>query len=212
MKSSRFFLCVILSGITLAASNSSKAQVAHLTLQSQPGDFIGQGGNFDITYTPANSLFFFVSLGSFIGSPPMPAEVHFVLGDPTAAFNTFTTLDFGTNQLGIPLQPGFYPNAEREAFASPGHPGLDVTFQNRGSNTLTGNFTIIDITFGPNNVLETFAVSFEQHSEGATPALFGTFTYDANAIPEPSTWAMMFGGVGMLAAYASARRRGHTRS
>src|SRR2546430_7095926 len=96
--------------------HSLSAQVAHLTLQSQPGDFIGQGGNFDITYTPANSLFFSAQAGNFIGSPPIPTEVHFALGDPTAPFNTFTTLDFGTNQLGIPLQPGFYANAEREAF------------------------------------------------------------------------------------------------
>jgi hypothetical protein len=129
----------------------------------------------------------------------MPTEVHFALGDPTAAFNTFTSLDFGTNQLGIPLQPGFYANAEREAFASPGHPGLDVTFQNRGSNVLTGNFTVTNSTFGPNNLIETFAVTFEQHSEGATPALFGTFTYDANAtIPEPSTLALIVCGTAIL--------------
>ena len=179
--------------------HSLSAQVAHLTLQSQPGDFIGQGGNFDITYTPANSLFFSAQAGNFIGSPPMPTEAHFALGDPTAPFNTFTTLDFGTNQLGIPLQPGFYPNAEREAFASPGHPGLDVTFQNRGSNTLTGNFTVTGITLGPNDVLQTFSVSFEQHSEGAAAALFGTFTYDANAVPEPATYVLMVTGPALLA-------------
>ena len=129
----------------------------------------------------------------------MPTEAHFALGDPTAPFNTFTTLDFGTNQLGIPLQPGFYPNAEREAFASPGHPGLDVTFQNRGSNTLTGNFTVAGITLGPNDVLQTFSVSFEQHSEGAAAALFGTFTYDANAVPEPATYVLMVTGPALLA-------------
>lgn len=194
MKTCRLFLCIILSGITLATIDSSKAQVVHLTLQSQPGDFIGQGGNFDITYTPANSPFFFISLGSFIGSPPMPAEVHFTLGDPTADFNTFATLDFGTNQLGIPLQPGFYANAEREAFASPGHPGLDVTFQNRGSNKLTGSFTITDITVSPKDVLQTFAVNFEQHSEGHAAALFGTLTYDANAVPEPGSAVLVFAG------------------
>src|SRR5262249_59570023 len=84
---------------------------------------------------------------------------------------------------------------QRADFASPGHPGLDVSFQNRGSNTLTGEFTITEVTFmtGPAGLeVETFAASFEQHSEGAAPALFGDFTYDARitAVPEPGTFAL----------------------
>ena len=206
MKIRRLFLCLLLIIAALGAISSARAQVVHLTLQSQPGDFIGQGGNYDLTYTPANSPFFFISVGSFIGSPAMPSEVHFTLGDPTADFNTFATLDFGTNQLGIPLQPGFYANAEREPFASPGHPGLDVTFQNRGSNTLTGNFTITDFTF-LNDVLQSFAASFEQHSEGNQPALFGSVTYDANAIPEPNSCVLIFAGSTLLGGLRFVARR-----
>src|SRR5262249_30716887 len=37
---------------------STQAQFAHLTMQSQPGDYIGQGLSYDITYTPANSYYF----------------------------------------------------------------------------------------------------------------------------------------------------------
>jgi len=136
-----------------------------------------------------------------MGPNMLPSEIHFTLGDPTATPNTFSTLDFGTNQLGIPLQPGFYPNAQREPFAQPGHPGLDVTFQNRGSNTLTGNFTITDITLGPSNVLQSFSASFEQHSEGAAPALFGTVTYNINGVPEPSTKAALLIGAAAWIVY-----------
>jgi len=204
MKVSRLSLCLIICVATLVFVPSLKAQFVHLTLQSQPGDFIGQGGQYDLIYTPAD-LFFFVQVGNFIGG--MPSEIHFTLGDPTANPNTFSTLDFGTNQLGIPLQPGFYANAEREPFASPGHPGLDVTFQNRGSNTLTGNFTITDITFGLNNVLETFSASFEQHSEGAPPALFGTITYSATGIPEPGTCGLILAGGSLLAGLVFRRPR-----
>ncbi len=71
-----------------------------------------------------------------------------VLGTVTSGpDNTFALLFFGTDALGIPIQPGFYPDAERADFASPGHPGLDVSFQNRGCNTLTGSFTVHEVAF-----------------------------------------------------------------
>jgi len=200
MKPSRLFVNLIFCVVTLTATLTARAEFVHLTLQSQPGDFIGQGGNYDLTYTPGD-LFFFVSLSNPMGPNMLPSEIHFTLGDPTATPNTFSTLAFGTNQLGIPLQPGFYPNAQREPFAQPGHPGLDVTFQNRGSNTLTGNFTITDITLGPSNVLQSFSASFEQHSEGAAPALFGTVTYNINGMPEPSTKAALLIGAAALIVY-----------
>jgi hypothetical protein len=194
---SRFLFCLTLTLVALAAAHVSKAQVAHLTLQSQPGDFIGQGGTYDITYTPANSQFFSAQVEKTIGSPPMPSFLDFALGTVTSGSdNTFATLDFATDQLGIPIQPGFYPDAQRASFASAGHPGLDVSFQNRGSNTLTGNFTVTNATFSSTNAIETFAVTFEQHSEGARPALFGTFTYDA--VPEPSTLGLIACGAALL--------------
>jgi hypothetical protein len=162
--------------------------LAHLTLQSQPGDFIGQGGTFDITY-PSTEITAQIHATVAGG---LPAELSFVLGHVSPAPNTFSTLSFGTNQLGIEIQPGVYTSAERADFASPGHPGLDVTFQNRGSNTLTGQFTVTDATFYQSNQkIASFSASFEQHSEGATPALFGTFTFTDTAAPtnspEPAT-------------------------
>jgi hypothetical protein len=168
--------------------------IAHLDLESQPGDFIGQGQNWDITYTPENSDFFSAQINQTLpdGSP---TYVTFVLGTVTSGTdNTFAILQFGTNQLGIPLQPGTYTDAERAPFADPGHPGLDVSFQNRGCNTLTGSFTINQVSFftDASNTLQigSFSASFEQHCEGATPALFGTFTFQASSVPEPSTLSL----------------------
>jgi len=173
-------------------------QTARLQLQSQPGDFIGQGGTFDITYqSPTDSI----STQIRRSLPAGPAELLWVLDSP-AAGNQFATLFFGTDALGIPIQPGTYPNAQRADFASAGHPGLDVSFQNRGSNTLTGSFTINYVTFTPGSGgIETFRATFEQHSEGATPALLGTFTY---AVPEPASIGLILVGVALLM-----RRRGH---
>jgi hypothetical protein len=198
-----FFLAVWVLGTAQAA----RADIVHLTLQSQPGDFIGQGMNFDLTYPQPGDQFFFVTLNSTLPSG-QPTNVSFILGRVTGGSdNTFAILDFGTNQLGVPLTPGTsYDNAQREAFAQPGHPGLDVSFQNRGSNTLTGNFTIKDLTYTTNPgtgalQLLTFDATFEQHSEGAAPALFGEIQFNepATAVPEPASLALFgLGTLGLL--------------
>ena len=78
------------------------------------------------------------------------------------------------------------------AAATPGHPGLDVSFQNRGSNTLTGQFTIRDLTFSDDlATIATVVVDFEQHSEGLAPALFGHLEYNVAGLPEPSPLALL---------------------
>jgi hypothetical protein len=198
-----FFLAVWV----LATAQAVRADTVHLTLNSQPGDFIGQGMHFNLTYPQPGDQFFFISLNSSLPSGK-PTNVSFILGKVTSGSdNTFTTLDFGTNQLGVPLTPGtLYDNAQREAFAQPGHPGLDVTFQNRGSNTLTGNFTVKDLTYKTNPLtgalqLLTFDATFEQHSEGLPPALFGEIKFNepATAVPEPASLALFgLGTVGLL--------------
>lgn len=210
----------LLLALIAGGSPSATADMtyAELSIQSQAGDFIGQGQTKDITYTQTNSQFFGVGLS--VSATNQPDYLSFVLGTVTGSnsTNTFTTLDFSTAQLGIAFQAGTYGlpgnTAERAAFASPGHAGLDVSFQNRGSNTLTGNFKVNSVSFftDANNALEigNLNVNFEQHSEGATPALFGHFIYHnalaPSAVPEPSSLALC-GIAGVVGLARWGRRR-----
>jgi hypothetical protein len=203
----------LLSIAVIAFCSAAHADFAELTLQSQPGDFIGGGQNFDVVYQTPGPTRLQVQIGRLASGAP--AQLLFVLDDngPT---NTFALLEFGTNELGIPFAVGTYGlpgnTAERAAFADPGHAGLDVSFQNRGSNTLTGNFTVNSVSFftDTSNALElgSLDVSFEQHSEGAMPALFGHFVFESaeapRVVPEPSS-AVLLGGVAIAA--LSLRRR-----
>ena len=85
------------------------------------------------------------------------------------------------------LAPGTYLNATRYPFNGNG-PGLDVSGNGRGCNTLTGQFTVNSITFWPDTTIRTVSITFEQHCEGATPALRGTFQFRAGDTTELPPW------------------------
>ncbi len=185
----RGWVCAAL--LVLAASPAARGQWARLVLDSQPGDPIGGGGQFDIIYdgsiVPAATFSPFVDRNLPTGEPTL---ISWGLDQNNGA-NTDAALAFGTDRLGIPMQPGTYLNAQRAFFAQSGHPGLYVGFRHLGCNTLTGSFTVTDATFGPGNEILSFAATFEQHCNGIPPALFGSFTY--YAVPEPGSGVLLVG-------------------
>jgi len=180
------------------AAAAIAAPTAHLVMHGDPGDFVsggldGSAHDVDIFYTPANSQNFSAQIVRRVGpSPGQPAMLQFALGTVTGGTdNTFAVMFFATDQLGVPIQPGTYSGAERASFASPGHPGIDISFQNRGCNQDTGSFVVDKAVFGADPLgvpifISAFSVSFVQHCEGGAPALIGTFTYDAGIADSPT--------------------------
>jgi hypothetical protein len=168
-KLSCLFACLIAGFFSIDRPRISCGGTS-ITFNSQPGDYIGGGVNH--TWTPIDGTFSISNSNGF-------AAVSFD-GGPT-----WWTLDFAA-PAGQPLVPGSYNGAMRYPFQGPTAPGLSVSGSGRGSNTLTGRFDILQMTYGPNGQLQQFSADFEQHSEGAVPALFGNVLYDvADSVASP---------------------------
>ncbi|MEZ5097016.1 MAG: hypothetical protein R2731_13510 [Nocardioides sp.] len=82
------------------------------------------------------------------------------------------------------LEPGAtFTGATRYPFNDPSVPGLSVFGDGRACNTLTGSFTIHEIDWDPEGTLTKLAVTFEQHCEGGSAALFGSLAWHADNPP-----------------------------
>jgi hypothetical protein len=83
---------------------------------------------------------------------------------------------------GQTLQPGTYEGATRWPFNDTGA-GLDVSGNGRGCNELTGSFVIKSYRPGTNGDVDELLATFEQHCEGAAPALRGTVSIGSPTPP-----------------------------
>lgn len=209
----QFVPLVLLTGwIVPFTATAARADFARLTLDSEPRDYIGLGNRFDITYDTNRGDTISAQIRRRL-SDTSPAELLWVLNRLSTPENEFALVFFGTDALGIPIEPGVYPEARRADFAPLGFAGLDVSFQNRGSNQVFGSFTIKEVTFTPDLLqILTFDAEFLQRSESpAAPALRGRFpfntqTTDPPTVPEPSSILAMVSS-GCVLIYGRIRRR-----
>jgi hypothetical protein len=150
-------LCLTI--LTFLPAPRSEAGVT-LILDSQDGDFVGDGQR--LSFTSAEGEFSFETNSYNI----IRVSFH------TPDWNHWWYLNFAAPQ-DQPLTVGTYTGATRYPFQLPTNPGLDVSGDGTGCNTLTGSFEVREITFGLNNTVESLSVAFEQHCEGIAPALLG---------------------------------------
>lgn len=154
--------------------NAANAAQTVLTYFSEPGDYIGGGQQ--ASYGAAD--------GAFNVSPNFGNSLDVSFNTPT--FSHWWNLSFAAADAQV-LVPGSYENSQRFPFQASGHPGLDFSGDGRGCNQSTGRFDILELTRDSAGQVTSLAIDFEQHCEGAAPALFGQFRYNSNVplSPEP---------------------------
>lgn len=150
------------------APGSTPASGNYLYVTSDSGDYIGQGQTH--TYTPANAQ---VTVGA--------SGAHLTLGvqgneDWSADFQAMTGL--------TQLQPGYYAGLQRYPFHNPVKGGLNFSGEGRGCNTLNGWFVVDSVSYTAGS-LSAVDLRFEQHCEGAAPALRGQLHWVAGDTATP---------------------------
>lgn len=159
---------VAVSGNKNAASSATyvvfdnfvvNAPAPYATLASEAGDYVG-GGQLR-QYTGANATF-----------TPSSREPGTQFNINVSATGVAWNFDFAA-PLGQPLVPGTYLNAQRSAFRTGSAPGLDISGDGRGCNTVAGWFTVYSIEFSPSGSLVHVHLTYEQHCEGGPAALRG---------------------------------------
>ena len=146
-------------GLFAPAAGAATVQEATLSMTSDEGDFIGGGQTYAYDSSAGDTF------GAATTAATVAANVQGANGD-------WWYLNFAAPQ-GETLATGTYDGATRWPFQAPSDPGLDVTGNGRGCNTSTGSFTVTQLTMGAAGAIESFDADFEQHCEGADPALRG---------------------------------------
>jgi hypothetical protein len=136
------------------AAGATPASGNYVYLQSDPGDWVGGGGTYLLT--PSNSTIMATASGA-----------HVTIDAAAGFAGEFV----GMNVLSQ-LQPGYYADLRRFPFNNPTKGGMNVAAFNRGCNVLSGWFVVDGVTYS-GGTLTSIDLRFEQHCEGAVPALRG---------------------------------------
>jgi len=166
-------VALLAAGAPFIVTTAAQADVspASLTMQSQPGDFFGQGQDFSYS-RPQDQVF----ANAGFNDATIFATVNGLNGDRW-------TLEFqAPNQQ--PLTTGLYANAQGAPFEQAGSPGIQV---NEGFTCfmITGQFDVLAIQF-TNGALSFLDVTFQEFCNGSAAGLSGELVYTPLSPPLPA--------------------------
>ncbi len=141
-----------------------------LTMKSQPGDSIGQGQDYNLTLK--NTIFSFYATS----------------GGLETSLTTGSDVPWAVDMYAPPgqnLAVGTYLHA-REYPNNGSYPGLSVSGNGQGCDTVKGSFTIKQVAFSASDgSLEHFDGTFRQYCDNDTAALTGELKFDAAPATAP---------------------------
>jgi hypothetical protein len=157
------------AGLWAPAAGATPASGNYVYLISDAGDYIGVGRTY--TYTQANA-----TLSVTVNGGTVRVSVN---GDE------WWNGDFQAMSGVTQLQPGYYGGLQRYPFHNPAKGGLDWGGEGRGCNRLSGWFVVDNVVLS-NGALTALDLRFEQHCEGAVPALRGKIHWAAGDTTAPA--------------------------
>jgi hypothetical protein len=142
-------------------------------LTSDTGDFVGEGKSSSASGAAS------VTLTAFSNQNTVELSLkNSINGD-------YFTADFAA-PANTQLTPGLYDLAQRYPFQVGTAAGLSVYGNGAGCDTVTGKFSVEELARDPVSGITRFSATFEQHCEGATPALRGVVNFQATGMPDPT--------------------------
>ena len=131
--------------------------------------------------------------------------------------NPIPDLYFGGRQVVLEITAGgelfdfdswdFAANNGVTSWAISGFNGANETFTASGSDdTSGGGFSFVTLASGTNLAFDRLTFTFDV---GGTSANFDNFVGGVDAVPEPSTWALLIAGFGLAGATLRRRRLAH---
>lgn len=155
------------AGLWQPASGATPASGNYVYMQSDADDFVGEGRT--ITYTQADAVLSVDAYGEQLGV--RAAGDH----DYSAAFRVMSPL--------TQMQPGYYANVQGWS-RNPTVGRMGVTGDSHSCEDVIGWFAIDNITYSGNTVTA-LDLRFEQHCEGATPAIRGKVHWRSDDPTQP---------------------------
>lgn len=147
---------------TVASAAAGGTAPSLITLNSDAGDYIGMGASH--AYGTGSAAIRLSTRGAYLS----------VRIDGRQSWHA----DFQLPGTLSQLQPGTYANLSRYPFQPAGAGAMSWGGEGRGCNTLTGSLVIHSVSYQA-GVLQAIDLEFEQHCEGAVPALKGRVRVDA---------------------------------
>lgn len=154
--------------------NSSQNKITCLCFVSSPGDFIGLGKTKYYSESDGENL-------KISSRTPSVIRIEF---EDLHDDHIWWYLDFAAPKGQI-LTPGLYKNAERFPGIDNDCPGLSFSGNGRGCNRNGGGFEILELIYGEDGQLESFAANFIQTCENKNRPLYGNIRYNSNISVEP---------------------------
>ena len=153
------------AGLWAPAPGITPATASYVYMESEPGDYVGQGR--DYLYTQADSRFRVL--------PTDTGVVFSIDGDENwgGGFHPMYSLSR--------LEIGYYADVDG---SNPAKGAVDWFGEGRGCNTMTGWLVVDSVTYD-GDTLTAIELRFAHHCEGGAPALYGEIHWDVDDTTSP---------------------------